>query len=60
MIVAIGVCWKAFESSIKGNLVFSIMPNEDEMHHAVGIKYTNSQVRYKIVYVAINFSVVLV
>ena len=47
---------EAFNSSIKGSLVSSHMPNEDRMGLSVNIACTTSQARYEMVDVAIKFS----
>ena len=55
MTITSGVRCEAFNSSIKGSLVSSHMPNEDGMGLAVDIACTTSQARYEMVDVAIKF-----
>jgi len=55
MTIASGVRHEAFNSSIKGSLVSSHMPNEDGMGFAVDIACTISQARYEMVDVVIKF-----
>ena len=55
MTITGGVRCEAFNSSIKGSLVLSHMPNEDGMGLAVDIACTNSKARYEMVDVAIKF-----
>ena len=55
MTITSGVRCEAFNSSIKGSLVSSHMPNEDGMGLAVDIACITSQGRYEMVDVAIKF-----
>ncbi len=55
MTITSGVRCEAFNSSIKGSLVSSHMPNEDGVKLAVDIACTTSQARYEMVDVAIKF-----
>ena len=55
MTITSGVRCEAFNSSIKGSLVSSHMPNEDGMGLAVDIACTTSRARYEMVDVAIKF-----
>ena len=55
MTITSGVRCEAFNSSIKGSLVSSHMPNEDGVGLAVDIACTTSQARYEMVDIAIKF-----
>ncbi len=55
MTITSGVRCEAFNSSIKGSLVSSHMPDADGMGLAVDIACTTSKARYEMVDVAIKF-----